>query len=60
MRRVTGVAEGDGGCGVARCGIAPVEVFVIVIGVGGPSVRAEDGIVAFWRDGGIGSFVGVC
>ena len=53
------ITERDRCGGVARVGVVPIEVPVVVVGVYGTGVGSEDGVVALGGHGGVDAFVGV-
>ena len=53
------LAERDRSGGVARGGVVPIEVLIVVVRVCGAGVASEDGVVAFGGNGWIRTLIGV-
>ena len=53
------LAERDRRGGVARGGVVPIEVLIVVVRVCGTGVATEDGVVAIGGNGWIRTLVGV-
>ena len=53
------LAERDRRGGVARGGVVPIEVLIVMVCIHGAGVASEDGVVALGGDGGVGALVGV-
>ena len=53
------IAECDRSGGIARGGVVPIKVPIIVVGVCGTGVGPVDCVVALWGYGGVCAFVGI-